>query len=136
MGVQLLVRFNEERDTYVDINISELGCGLFKETTPQEEYSKHISFDQNNQPFSTWDPSVMAPKYDKEPKWDEFPFDPDDVQNSEYNASYEIAIGEEDVFDEEVCMVKLQNDLSKTVEAAKEEFAATEISEQRSVVTL
>ncbi|GLJ48175.1 hypothetical protein SUGI_1017220 [Cryptomeria japonica] len=66
-----------ERDTYEDISLSELGGDLFNESR-LHEYDEHFPFEPNNQPLSTLDPSVMAPGDDKEPVWDEFPFDPDD----------------------------------------------------------
>lgn len=83
-----------------------------------KEYEEHFLFDQNNQPFSIWDLGVKARKDAKEPVWEEFPFDPDKDQNSDLNASYEMAIGGEDVFDKEACMEKPHNDSSIKLGAA------------------
>lgn len=80
-----------DRNTPIDIGVGELGSDLFKETTPQEEYNEHLSFEQSNQLFHTWDPSVMATTYDKDPTWDKFPFDPNDVPILEYNGNHEDA---------------------------------------------
>lgn len=69
---------------------------------------------------------MKAPSNDKELVWDEFPFDPDEAQNSDCIASYEVAVGGEGVFEEEVCLAKLHIEPFELVAATKEEYVAIE----------
>lgn len=114
-----------------DFSSSGLRSDSFKESTVQEEHDDLFPIDHCNQTFHIWDPGAMSPRYDKEPEWDKFPFDPDEVQKSVCNASNEVIFGGEVAamanenvisYVEEKNVLKSANDLDAFQNYAQEEY--------------